>query len=373
VEGSRLLIVQPWFSALGHPAQSVLNTARALGSDAEVGYLISSPHGTVLAALSADLQALGPTARFRVPGDSLRIGTLLGSLAAIRALRRHQRVEQVLFLDADLVVLAACWPVLCRLLPRAVGLSLIYLTGPERIGERPWIRALVERFLSAPGRRLYLRTEELANAWRTAFPDLPPDNCDTLPTLEIPDERDVAPVRAPGTPLRFGVIGQVRPGKGLEWLVPLFTACPEIGALGIAGTFTNPVHRASLRIVETYDGFMDRFLTEKEMLAAAAGHDYLLALYEGWDPRMEVATVFLAARVGRPVIVYDEGWAGRVVRAYGCGVAVRTRARPGADFFGGLPGPGSSAYDALVSGAARFRQAHGGAPSRARFLAKLLR
>jgi hypothetical protein len=139
----------------------------------------------------------------------------------------------------------------------------------------------------------------------------------------------------------------------------------------VAGTFTNAEHRAKLAILEGYPNFDNRFLTENEMLKAAGAQDYLLALYDNWDSRMEAATMFLAARVGRPVIVYDEGWPGRMVREFGCGISVARQHRPDARFFSGLPHPGDSAYRSLLSGVERFRQARGGAASREAFLAKL--
>jgi hypothetical protein len=326
----------------------------------------------VLEGLANQLESLGPVSRFWVPKDSLRAGTFLGLIAAIRLLRRHARIEQVLFLDAHLLLFTACWPFLSRLLPRYVVVSLIYLGGPEPIAARSWRRKLLRRFFRSAGRRLCLRTEELVDAWRTAFPELPTERIDTVPTLEMPDDRDVAEVAGIGDPLRLGVIGQVRPGKSLEWLLPLFRAHPDIGILRVAGAFTNSVHRASLESVAKYPGFDDRFLTEDEMLKVAAEQDYLVALYDDWDPRMEVATVFLAARVGRPVIVYNEGWPGRVVRTFGCGVVVDRNPRPGTEFFMALPRPESTDYHALLAGAARFRHAHGGASSRAQFLSKFL-
>jgi hypothetical protein len=206
-----------------------LNTARALGRRRDVGYLVSSPRGAVLENIFQQLERFGPVSRFWVPNDSLRVGTLLGLISAIGFLRGNARIEQVLFLDAHLVLFAACWPFLSRLLPGNVAVSLIYLGGSERIAARSWTRALVRRFFAGRGRRLYLRTEELADAWRAAFPELPSNRIDTVPTLEIPDDRDVVRVAGPRRHLRLGVVGQVRPGKSLEWLVPLFRAHPDIG------------------------------------------------------------------------------------------------------------------------------------------------
>ena len=367
-----VLIVQPWFTAIGHPAQSALNTARVLGVRSDVRYLISDPGNGPFAATASEMEQYGSVERFDSHGDSLRTGTLLSLYAIWRLARDHADLEQILFLDAHLATLAAAWPVVAASATRVRRVGAIYLGGPERIASHPVARTLVARFLSAPGRRLFLRTGELAQAWQAAFPGQPRNRIDTLPSLEIPGASDVGPPVIAGRPLRFGVIGQVRPGKGLEWLVPLFEHNADTGTLNIAGAFTNAGHRERLSFLSNYPNFDNRFLTEREMLAAAGSQDYLLALYDDWDARMEAATVYLAARVGRPVIVCDEGWAGRMVREFGCGIVVPGSPRPDANFFRHVPRPGEQGYQALLDGAARFREAHGGLRARDAFLAKLL-
>ena len=37
----KILIVQPWFSAIGHPAQSLINMAEAIGKDGRFEYMIA--------------------------------------------------------------------------------------------------------------------------------------------------------------------------------------------------------------------------------------------------------------------------------------------------------------------------------------------
>jgi len=371
MDSLRTVIVQPWFTAIGHPAQSTLNTAKAIGKRCDVGYLVANPNAKAFEPFSAGIAGYGPLIGFRAPEGFLRMATLLAVTALARLSRRMSNLDRVFFLDAHLLTLAALWPLVPASLRAVRALSLIYLAGPEPIAANVLKRFIVTRFISVPGRRLFLRTDELAAAWRTAFPEIPASHICTIASLEILDERDVAPPREHVTRVRFGVVGQVRPGKGLEWLVPLFQGASAPGELVVAGTFTNPEHRAKLAIVESYPKFDNRFLSEDELLAAAGAQDYVLALYDEWDARMEAATMFLAARVGRPVIVYDEGWPGRMVREFGCGIGVARQHRPDARFFSGLPRPGDTAYRRLLSGVEHFRRAHGGAASRTAFLAAL--
>ncbi len=365
------LVVQPWFTAIGHPAQSTLNLARALGRRDDFAYLVSNPAGGTFEQMCVELERCAAVRRFSVPNDSLRLCTLLSLPALARWARRLPELERVLFLDANLAVVAAMWPIFFPRLHLIHSASIVYLGGPERICSNALVRLTVSRFLASALKRLYLRTEELADAWRLAFPEIPHNRIDTLPSLEIPEPR-FAPRRVPDGTLRIGLIGQIRPGKSIEWLIPMFELNPELGMLTIAGTFTNAAHRSQLRVLDRHKAFENRYLTEAEMISAAGNQDYLVALYDDWDTRMEAATVFLAARVGRPVIVYDEGWPGRIVREFGCGVAISRTPRPDEKFFASLPRPGNATYEAYLVGAERFCQSHGGAQSRDAFLAKLL-
>lgn len=368
---SSLLIVQPWFTAIGHPARSILNTAKVLGARAGASYLISDPGKGELSEMASELRRYGATTLFNSFGSTLRTGTLLSLPAILKLVRNNPDLDRVFFLDADLVSLAMAWPLFAMGGLRIKFLGALYLRGPERIARHMFARRIVSGFLSSPGRRLFLRTDELTQAWREAFPDIPAERIDTIPSLEIVDGLYGTDQSSGSKVLSFGVIGQVRPGKGLDWLVPLFSGDESIGNLYIAGAFTNPGHRDNLSFLENYPNFDNRFLSEPEMVLAASKQDYLLALYDDWDARMEAATLYLAAQVGKPVIVYAEGWPGRMVREFGCGIAVDRSARPDRAFFGNLPRPGQEDYGQLLEGVRRFRAAHDGKSVREAFLARL--
>lgn len=367
---SRLLIVQPWFTAIGHPAQSTLNTAVALGKDGQVAYLISREiKDRTFSGLRQRLKDCGSVTTFLVPGASIRTGTAL-SLVALLRMAILGRFRSILFLDAHLVLLALMWRWIAWLVsPRR--LSVIYLMGPEKIADHPTARKVVLAFLSRPETRLYLRTEELADAWRKAFPGIPRAKIDALPSLELPDgdcsldQPDIA------GRLKFGVLGQVRPGKGIEWLVPLFDQHPHAGMLTVAGAFITQQHADALPMLQEYPHFINRFLSEHELTDLARSQHYLLMLYDNWDERMEAATLYLAAKVNRPVIARDAGWCGRMVKTYNCGLICK----PGdesADFFLALPKPGEAAYLDLLAGLEKFREAHSGPAWRRQFIEKVI-
>lgn len=367
----RLLVVQPWFNAAGHPAQSLLNTARALGRRDDIAYLVGcaredDPRLEALRSLA------GNVGRFQHADDSVRAGTWLALREMLARARAGNLPARVFFFDGHLALLALLWGMLRRRV-RLDWLGILYLAGPERIAGNALLRWRMRQLLSYPELRLYLRTEELADAWRARFPDAPRRAIGVLPSLEIPDEAPPAsPAPAAEGVLRVAVIGQIRRGKALEWLVPAYRQQPERGILTVAGEFGGPQARAELGFLLEYPHYRPGVLDERGLLEVAASQDYLLLLYDDWDERMEAATLYLAARVGCPVACHDGGWLARMVRASGCGVVLPRERDAALAGLAALPRPGTPDHAALVEGMLRFREAHVASALRGRYLQALL-
>ncbi len=360
----KLLIVQPWFTAIGHPAQSLVNTANILGKNDHISYLVSREFKkSEFTKLADELRDYGQVRTFAVPASSPRLCTLLGLLSLISSARGYNRV---FFLDAHLVLVALFWPLIACFLSLE-KLSVTYLMGPEKISGNWFARRVFSAFISRKDTQVFLRTEELVEAWEKTFPG---ERFDVLPSLEIPSfvNTPTPPVQA--EKLRYGVIGQVRPGKGLEWLVPLFDAYPEIGELTVAGTFFSRRHENALSVLNQRRNFINRYLPEEELVRVAANQHYLLMLYDDWDDRMEAATLYLAARANRPVLVRDAGWCGRMIKKYSCGLICR-KGDETIDFFLSLPKPTDPAYLSFLLGIEKFRSDHSGQAWRKQFIEQI--
>jgi len=362
---NQIYIIQPWFTGKGHPAQSVLNTARALRDYTNINYIVSAEaDNDQFDDYYQAIEELASCERFQVNESSMRSGTRSALLYLFKN-RKRIADDIIFFFDMHLVTVAAFWVLLGSCI-NVKRLGLLYLKGPERIIHYSLIRLLVMKLLRDKKVILYLRTQELAEAWQNAFPEVLDDRIKVLPSLEIADlsdkfteEESLEPI---ARAVRFGVIGQIRQGKGLAWLVPFFQNHPEAGELTVAGTFCDEQDRIALPQLITFPSFHDAFLSEKEMFECALSQNYLLLLYDDWDSRMESAVLYLAARVRRPVIAYDEGWCGRMIRQYHCGLLLsKTEANPAA-IFDEVPDPGSDRYIEMVEGMCRFVQAHSGRP-----------
>lgn len=73
--------------------------------------------------------------------------------------------------------------------------------------------------------------------------------------------------------MAFGIIGQIRVCKGIEWLVPAFQNNAALGKLTVAGEFYMSQNREQLSVLSGYDSFINRFMSESDMLEWAAEQD----------------------------------------------------------------------------------------------------
>jgi hypothetical protein len=102
---AKVVIVQPWFTAVGHPAQSILNTAKALCGSTSISYLVSAQDGTSEEPLNK-LHALAEVDSFKVTTPSLREGTLKALVRLLKLNRQKRHFQHVFFFDAHLVLLS---------------------------------------------------------------------------------------------------------------------------------------------------------------------------------------------------------------------------------------------------------------------------
>lgn len=364
-----IVIIQPWFSAVGHPAQSLINLAKIIGNNNGIIYLTSVMTGNKSAEeASVKLKLLGEVVDYPVNTPSVREGTLKALSSLRKLIAENQLINSIFFLDAHLLLLAFFWPFYAH--ENIQRLGVVYLMGPERVARYGIIKYLTTRFLKRKEVVLFLRTEELVIDWKNAFPNA---RIKCLPSLEIPfDEELIVHERLSSKTVRLGVLGQIRAGKSLEWLVPIFKNNPSLAYLTVAGAFSQPAKRSLQDLLKGFNGFEEKFLSEQELLKLASEQDYLLMLYDNWDDRMEGAVMFLAARVNRPVIVYDGGWCGRMVTTYGNGVFAPLNQEDFIIFIQNLPRYGGDEYQKLLDGVASFRQAHSGNHIRKAFFEAVL-
>jgi hypothetical protein len=220
----KLLIVQPWFDSMGHPAQSLINLASAIGRDERVEYLVSSSSESRFFQDSVEqLRQWGKVVSYVATAPTGDSNTVRALLALCRMRLNGQKYQRIFFFDGSLYALALRWPFFSILLP-VERISVLHLLGPNlRGGSRNrWKRRyVIERFLRRSDVRFYLRTEELAAAWCTAIERVESGHIRYLPSLEIPDDEHQQYPKRSSSKLAFGIIGQIRLGKSMFLSVSL--------------------------------------------------------------------------------------------------------------------------------------------------------
>lgn len=365
-----ILVVQPYFTHSGHHGQAVLSMARVLNGMPGIKYLLLvTANNAVFDSMIAAVRACADVVCLSFPDKWPRLKAIYATLRSFALVWKNRKTECVVFLDSHLLAMAALFPLIPdQFLPRKV--LVYYLGGPEQLCRYGVTERLIRKFLGRPPVKLVLRTDELAEAWDKAFHGRLSEKFVVMPHTEsfVPDAPPARRASRPPCKRKLGVLGQIRKGKCLEWLVPAFTSSPDFGELHIAGSFANERSRREFSFLLEYPRFWEGFLEESRLYQLAGEMDYLVLLYDQWDSRMEAGSLFVAAKVNTPVIVFDVGWLGRMNREFGVGVSVPRECSARLACLGNLPAPGSSEYGRMIEGLARFRAAYSDLSFRAKFM-----
>ncbi len=274
-----------------------------------------------------------PLQTFRGAGGNLRRNTVLALrwLLVDGRFRADERTL-LLFADADLFVICAAASV--GLLERFPLVSVVLLSGPESASKHMLKRRLIQSGMRRARLRVFLRTPELVESWRAAFPEfaemfrLYPSVESVMPTESLatpsPKRRLSGDGATYSRPLRIGVVGQIRIGKCIPQLIRAASNRPREIRVAVYGPLFKEQPVEFIREMESHHLVHAGFLSEAEMLRIAGEQDYLSGFLEreNWDTRMESATFWLGIKVGTPLLCFDEGWLGRMVRETGAGIAL---------------------------------------------------
>lgn len=136
-----LLIIQPWFCAIGNPAQSLINLASIIGRDERVEFLVHRNGESVFVRDSMEqLRAWCEVESYAVTtpvGDS---NTVRALLALWRMRLNGRQYQRVFFFDESLFVLALLCATAERYLTQCrtrAARRLLTLTSPSNFS-RSW-------------------------------------------------------------------------------------------------------------------------------------------------------------------------------------------------------------------------------------------
>lgn len=349
-------LVQPWLSEYGHPAQSLLNTCKAL--DGNIEYLVLGVIGrnrpSSMSEAGANKWQILPLPRWIEP--------ILGTLAAGTLLSFWQARQwaglRLFYLDANPYVLGFMTGLLG--LSRWQRLDILLMVGPEFFQRTPMQAAikwrLVRRLLREDRVHLHLRTEELARDWQTALPQYA-HRMGPLPSLELFSIQQQACHKADSDEYHLALVGQIRPSKNALLIAQSLSALQKPFSFRVWGRFQDQQLASKLRHYDFVD-VRDTFLEEGTMIDCLRWAHYQMMIYHPWDQRMESGLFYYGLAVGCPMICLAEGWLGRQVAEEGLGI---TLAEPTPECvtkaLARLPQPSSKEYRQMLSNLEQARKA----------------
>lgn len=347
-------LAQPWFSDSGHPAPCL-------------DVLYCNVKTVVKPRVLVYVNPLAPSQAKWFFNEALKdavivtapriVQTVLktlfsGTIATILYLRKQAKIKSlcVFYADVDLCALSLFifpWP------KNLLRLTAMALVGPEHFqGGRifkgiKW--PLVKKVLSHPKFHLCLRTPQLAEAWKMAFPKSKA-RIAYVPSIELVG-RHPPPCtqKSPTSRSRqFVIAGQIRPEKSIKILASVFRKNPDLGRLSIIGSIIDTNLKSGLQVQMDVLNVQDRVLTDAELISFLSASDYNLMLYHPWDNRMESAMLFTSIAAGCPVICFEGGWLGEQVVAHGLGWTTSCAKQNSLEnFLASCPHPSSGEYQGV--------------------------
>jgi hypothetical protein len=372
------LIIQPWFFADGHPAQSLVRTVKAISPYLRPKVLVFIPNSCSchkLKSFSSSVNAVNVDLNkpyFERVLTQLGAGTFY-SIAYIKKYTKIGKNINIFFLDSNLYILSlSIYFHGLQSNSKIVRLGNLCLVGPEYYQRNPvhsftrW--RLVKQLFKLNYFHLYLRTEELADAWKNALPAFS-EKIDYLPSLELQgsayrseDSSSKKSISISESGLNFLVAGKIRPQKSVYELVSVFSKYSSIGTLNICGKISE--HNLRIKIGEMVKirnlkniKITDQFLSEEEIRDFFSASHYNLMLYKDWDMRMESAMLYESMKYLCPVVVYVGGWLENKVKKYGLGWSIPRTVDEQliSQYLGKLPSPFSKDYLEVLE---NLRKAH---------------
>jgi len=337
-----VLLLQPWLSAEGHPAQSTLSIARTLSQYIPFELMtFRVREGDHADDVINQLRNFAPLHDF-VSVESVDSFSSIGagsSLLLEEALSRSREIGKsciAVFLDASIQHLAR-FSFFQNLRP-LYRIGLIELHGPEEFDKckitnvREVARySYLRRFLMRDNVILGVRTDELRQAWCMSGL-IKEKRCRVVPNLEVasysPYYKDINTDNPPveRSNLAFSIVGQIRDTKNINRIVQIFNQNTNLGFLHISGFLRMKDFPEG---IEPHNAFEKpriicdfRMLSEKEMINTLKRSHYSLMLYCDIDTRMESSMLYTSVAAGVPVIACNRGWLARMVGNNGLGYLV---------------------------------------------------
>ena len=316
----KILFIQPYYFYGGHYYELFNHLIKKLNSFDYYDFLVSiNNHNKQLKTDFENIKKIKKIKTFNSPKNGTSIKNIIKSFFIILFLRKKYSI--FFYYDGDVTIFSIFYFFFYYFLKdkkiifySAFDGSVLNKVKYKRI-KFPFLRF----FLKSGKNQIFVRTNGHRDTWRTFFPKLK-EKINIIKTLDYPEIINTNSIK--NKKLKFGVIGQIRFGKSLEFLNDFFKKQSQYD-FKIIGSFANRESKKNFEFIEKkFLLEQTDFLPFNDMINETRKLDYILLLYDEYvNLDSEVTIFYIASKLRIPIIFSKkQNFLRNIFQTYKCGI-----------------------------------------------------
>lgn len=349
----KILFIQPFYFFYGHYYGLFNNLVDNLCKIKDLDFLVSVnekiKNSDFLIGLK-DIQKKAQVLTFKSAKKSDSKRNIIKAFFKIIKLKKNYDI--FFFYDSDIPIISILyfifWPLFYK---KKIILYVFY--GPEKFNKSIIKRLFIKFFLKFKNNKIFTRTKYLSSSWQKYF--LNNRNIFCLECCDYPNV--IIRKNKKKGKLKFGVVGQIRFGKSIEFLSDFFIKNKTQGSFYLIGNFPKDKLKKKFEFINKKNFFKENFDSPKNNSNKILSLDYICLMYDDFfDHRQDISTLYLAAKIRSPIICFNKkGWLLNKVKKYNCGLILNS-----VEDFKDLPKRNSLRYKKFINGLVKFDQSETG-------------
>jgi len=360
----KILLLQPWYFANGHPFASTNALVDWAMSRVELSVWVCRASKSRQNIPSNIKKAFTEFYNFGLPILHISSSIILG----LMLLFCRRRYAKVIWLDCDPVIATIFSIIRSWISKEEILVSL--LQPPARISK--FKVNLIKKFAVYTDTKImfFSRTKEVRSSWvmvglpeaRIVIKPSPINNPKAVTAKDINLGMDLKTLSA-GTPPRFRllVFGQLRPEKSIDKIIEAVVTDGHFELI-VAGPCINDRYLAHIKELASDHRnikILDCFLSTNEVEGLFASADFTVLLYtDSWGKEMESGVLIESANYQVPSLSYADGWIGETISNFKNGVTIPRKDSGTHVLLDAIKSLSVDEYADLVNGCRRLSEAY---------------
>ena len=341
----RLLFIQPYYFSGGHPFQSFNNLILNLFTYKNFDFLVSLNKYINEKSFLSDFKAINKKKKIFTFNSSSKTSSNFNVYKAfLKTFFMRNKYDVFFYYDVNFNIISFLYVIFNFFFKKKI-IVIYALFGPEKIFQSKIRLFFFKLFINLKNTKVITRTSELEKSWKKSFYNKK-HKISYIPPLDFPNTLNKKKIKK--GKLNFGLVGQIRHGKSIEFLNTFFLKNISKYNFSIIGGYANRQAKENFKFLDPKFLISKKdFLTFNEIRLAASKLDYIILLYDDFfDKRNEVSTLYFAAKLKLPIICFkNNGWLYTQLKKFECGYSIKS-----IDDFSNFPKRNSKKYRSYLLG-----------------------